>query len=230
MSANTQNLTATELLSKWAGEHPEETVFTTSFGAEDQVITHLICSLGLPIAIETLDTGRLFPETYELWAETEKRYGIRIRAYAPDAAELEALVQERGIACYRDSLESRHACCAVRKLGPLARLLRGRRVWVTGLRREQSVTRSTLQQVETDASRGGIIKLAPLADWSEFDVWNFIRAHEVPYNVLHDRSFPSIGCACCTRAVKRIESVRAGRWWWEPHEHRECGLHNRPRQ
>lgn len=203
-------------------------VFTTSFGAEDQVITDIILRQGLDIAIETLDTGRLFPETYELWAATEARYQVRIPARLPDTASLEQLVKTQGIALYRNNLEARHACCRVRKLEPLERLLKGRTVWITGQRREQSVTRRDLPFAEHDASRN-ILKVNPLADWSEQDVWNYIRAHEVPYNPLHDRGYPSIGCACCTRAVKRTESLRAGRWWWEQPEHRECGLHNRPR-
>ena len=220
--------TVTELLRRAAAEYAGRVVFTTSFGAEDQVITDFIAREGLDIPIVTLDTGRLFPETYELWAATEARYGVRVRAYTPEREALERLVNEQGIALYRDSIEARHACCQVRKLEPLARALAGVEAWVTGLRREQSVTRTDTTAVERDEARG-IWKINPLVDWSEQDVWNYIRAYEVPYNPLHDRGYPSIGCACCTRAVRRTEDIRAGRWWWEQPEHRECGLHNRPR-
>ena len=220
--------TATEQLASAAKEFAGRIVFTTSFGAEDQVITDIISREGLGIPIATLDTGRLFPEAYELWARTEERYGLRVRAYTPERGALEELVNAQGIAGYRRSLEGRHACCAVRKLEPLSRALAGAEAWVTGLRREQSVTRTDTAARERDEVRG-LWKINPLADWSEQDVWNYIRAYDVPYNPLHDVGYPSIGCACCTRAVKRTEGVRAGRWWWEQPEHKECGLHNRPR-
>ncbi len=217
-----------KLLARWATERVGELVFTTSFGAEDQVVTDMICRGGLGIEMATIDTGRLYPETYEVWVATEKHYGIRVRAYTPRHEALEELVNERGIALYRESVEARRACCAVRKLEPLERLLRGKKVWVTGLRAEQSPTRRELQAVEEDAERG-VTKVNPLFDWSERDVWDYIRAWGVPYNRLHDVGYPSIGCACCTRAVKRTESIRAGRWWWEAPEQKECGLHHRPR-
>lgn len=220
--------TVTGQLRRAGEEFAGRIVFTTSFGAEDQVITDIIAREQLPIPIVTLDTGRLFPETYELWAATEEKYGIRVRAYTPERAALEALVNEQGISLYRQSLEGRHACCGVRKLEPLARALAGVEAWVTGLRREQSVTRTETADRERDEARN-LWKINPLVDWSEQDVWNYIRAYEVPYNPLHDVGYPSIGCACCTRAVKRTEDIRAGRWWWEQPEHRECGLHNRPR-
>ena len=220
--------TATGLLKQAAAEYAGRIVFTTSFGAEDQVITDIIAREKLPIPIVTLDTGRLFPETSALWAATEAQYGIRVRAYVPEQASLEALVNGQGIGGYRQSPENRHACCRVRKLEPLSRALEGKDAWVTGLRREQSVTRTETAAGEYDEARR-IWKINPLVDWSEQDVWNYIRAYSVPYNPLHDTGYPSIGCACCTRAVKRTESIRAGRWWWEQPEHRECGLHNRPR-
>ena len=228
MNLYAENRTATDILQSAVREHRGRVVFTTSFGAEDQVITDIIAREGLGIELVTLDTGRLFPEAYELWAETERRYGLRVRAYMPAAAELEELVNEQGISLYRLGVEERRACCRVRKLGPLARALEGAAAWVTGLRREQSITRRQIAYSEQDEERG-ITKINPLADWSEQDVWNYIRAHEVPYNPLHDRGYPSIGCACCTRAIKRTEDIRAGRWWWEQPEHKECGLHNRPR-
>ena len=225
---STENSTASGQLREAADEYAGRIVFTTSFGAEDQVITDMIAREGLSIPIVTLDTGRMFPEVYELWRETEERYGLRVRAYTPEREALEELVNGQGIGAYRKSLEGRHACCAVRKLEPLSRALAGVEAWVTGLRREQSVTRTATAARERDEERG-LWKINPLADWSEQDVWNYIRAYHVPYNPLHDVGYPSIGCACCTRAVKRTEGVRAGRWWWEQAEHKECGLHNRPR-
>ena len=224
-----ENNTVTEQLASAAEEFAGRIVFTTSFGAEDQVITDIIARKELNIPIVTLDTGRLFPEVYELWGKTEVQYGLRVRTYTPERTALEELVNTQGIAAYRHSLEGRHACCAVRKLEPLSRALAGVGAWVTGLRREQSVTRTETAVREWDVARG-LWKINPLADWSEQDVWNYIRAYDVPYNPLHDVGYPSIGCACCTRAIKRTEGVRAGRWWWEQPEHKECGLHNRPRQ
>jgi len=207
-----------------AEKFPGTAVFTTSLGAEDQVLTDLIVRSRLDIPIVTLDTGRLFEETVDLIAETERFYGIKIHVYSPDAAELENLVNTHGVNCFRESLQLRRRCCKVRKLEPLARALAGKRLWVCGLRREQSVTRAQIETVEYDQA-SALFKLNPLAGWSEERVWDHIRSNGVPYNVLHDRGYPSIGCACCTRAVKRTEDVRAGRWYWEQPEHRECGLH-----
>ena len=204
----------------------ESLVFATSLAAEDQVITDIIARNRWPIPLVTLDTGRLFPETYLLLAETEKRYGIKIRAFFPDRDDVEAMVAEKGINLFYDSIENRKRCCRVRKLAPLKRALASSRAWICGLRREQSVTRATVQVVEDDAANG-IVKFNPLAEWGEPEVWGYIAARQVPYNPLHDNGFPSIGCACCTRAVKRTEDVRSGRWWWEQPEHKECGLHRR---
>ncbi|MGN0855958.1 MAG: phosphoadenylyl-sulfate reductase [Candidatus Spyradenecus sp.] len=202
-------------------------VFASSLGAEDQVITDLIARLELPIPIITLDTGRLFPETYDLLAETEARYGLKIRTFSPDRAELEAFVNTHGINAFRESEDLRHACCAVRKLSALRRALAGSDLWICGLRQGQSVTRTDVPVLADDRANG-LLKLSPLIDWDEARVWDYLRYHDVPYNPLHDRGFPSIGCACCTRAVRRVEDIRAGRWWWEVPEHRECGLHARP--
>ena len=179
MNSQKENTSATELLQEAAREYAGRAVFTTSFGAEDQVLTDIIAREALAIEIVTLDTGRLFPETYELWAETERRYGIRVRAYTPERESLEQLVNERGISLYRQGVEERRSCCGVRKLEPLARALAGAAAWITGLRREQSITRSEIAHIERDATRG-LYKINPLADWSEQDVWNYIRAHEVP--------------------------------------------------
>lgn len=202
----------------------EGLVFATSLAAEDQVITDMIARSRLPIPLVTLDTGRLFPETYALLAETERRYGVKIRVVFPNAAEVESMVAEKGVNLFTDSVENRKQCCRVRKLEPLKRALSPYRAWICGLRREQSVTRAAIRVVEDDAADGRV-KINPLAEWTERQVWEAIAARGVPYNPLHDRGYPSIGCACCTRAVKRTEDVRAGRWWWEVPEHKECGLH-----
>lgn len=221
---------AGEILRAVAEHYGERAVFTTSFGAEDQVITALIASLGLRIPIATLDTGRLFEETYEVWAHTEAQYGLKIRAYVPEARELEALLSRQGPEGHRRSLEARRECCRVRKLLPLERALDGKTAWICGLRRTQSVTRSDVRLSEEDSTHPGLVKYCPLADWTEDDIRTFIRAYQVPYNALHDRGYPSIGCACCTRAVRYTEGVRDGRWWWETPDRKECGLHSRPRR
>lgn len=199
-------------------------VFATSLGAEDQVITDLIAKNKLDIPIVTLDTGRLFEETVNLIARTEEFYNLKIQTFFPDTDEVESLVNIHGINCFRKSLELRKLCCRVRKLTALKRALSGKELWICGLRREQSITRAEIDVIEDDPAND-LLRLNPLADWSEERVWDYIKAHRVPYNVLHDRGFPSIGCACCTRAVSRVEDVRAGRWYWEQPEHRECGLH-----
>jgi phosphoadenosine phosphosulfate reductase len=203
-------------------------VFTTSFGLEDQAITHAILSTDLAIDIVTLDTGRLFPETYAVWSETEARYGRRIRAFYPERLSVEALVTQHGIDGFRTSIVARQACCAVRKVEPLGRALDGASGWITGVRAEQSSERATTPYASVDAARG-LIKLNPLLDWTREHVAAFVHEHGVPYNTLHDEGFLSIGCAPCTRAVKPGEPERAGRWWWEQEDKKECGLHSRPR-
>lgn len=199
-------------------------VFASSLGAEDQVITDLIARYGYQIPIITLDTGRLFPEAYDLIAETEARYNLKIQVYTPDRKALETFVNTHGVNAFRQSEELRHECCRIRKIGALRRALAGKDLWVCGLRHSQSVTRTNLHVVEDDAANG-LLKLSPLLEWEEQRVWDYIKFHDVPYNPLHDKGFPSIGCACCTRAIRRTEDIRAGRWWWEIPEHRECGLH-----
>jgi phosphoadenosine phosphosulfate reductase len=203
-------------------------VFTTSFGLEDQAITHAILSQDLAIDIVTLDTGRLFPETYVVWSETEARYGRRIRAFYPERLSVEAFVAQHGIDGFRASIAARQACCAARKVEPLSRALDGASGWITGMRAEQSWERATTPYAAVDPARG-LIKLNPLLDWSRERVIDFVREHGVPYNALHDEGFLSIGCAPCTRAVKPGEPERAGRWWWEQEDKKECGLHSRPR-
>jgi phosphoadenosine phosphosulfate reductase len=201
---------------------PGRIVFTTSFGIEDQVLTHLIFSAGLEIEVVTLDTGRLFPSTYKLWQETEERYGRRIRSYHPEARALAAFVADAGINGFYHSKAARQSCCEIRKVEPLDRALEGAAAWVTGLRADQSGQRGAvvLASVERD-----LVKVSPLFDWTRADVADFVAAEGVPINELHARGFPSIGCEPCTRAVAPGESERAGRWWWEQDEARECGLH-----
>lgn len=198
-------------------------VFTTSFGVEDQALTHSIATTGLDIEIVTLDTGRLFPETYEVWRATEQHYGLRIRAFYPERGDLEDLVAQQGIDGFYDSLEARHACCDVRKVRPLARALDGASAWVTGLRASQSGARQSVPFVERDEARR-LIKANPLIDWTREAVVDFTQRNGVPVNALHAKGFPSIGCAPCTRAIAPGEDERAGRWWWEQSS-KECGLH-----
>jgi phosphoadenosine phosphosulfate reductase len=201
-------------------------VFTTSFGIEDQAITHTILERALEIEVVTLDTGRLFPETYQLWTQTERRYGHRIPAFYPDRASVESLVAGQGIDGFYASVEARRACCAIRKVEPLGRALAGASAWITGLRADQSDDRAGTSFAAID-SRHRLIKVNPLFDWTRERVLSFIREHDIPYNPLHDRGFVSIGCAPCTRAIAPGEPERAGRWWWEHEEKKECGLHRR---
>jgi phosphoadenosine phosphosulfate reductase len=205
--------------------YPGRVLFSSSLGQEDQAITDLICREELPIRIFTLDTGRLFPETYELYDRTRARYGRRIEVYFPDSAETERFVSERGMNAFYESVESRKACCQIRKVHPLRRALAGGQVWVTGLRAEQSEARQDLPQVEWDAAHQ-IIKYHPLLHWSHAELLDYLNTHHVPYNPLHDKGFVSIGCAPCTRAIEPGEHPRAGRWWWEQSQ-KECGLHAR---
>jgi phosphoadenosine phosphosulfate reductase len=199
-------------------------VFTTSFGLEDQAIAHAIFSQALAIDVATLDTGRLFPETYDVWAETERRYGIRVLAFAPEHRAVEALIAGQGIDGFRSSVEARLDCCAVRKVVPLRRALDGSTAWITGLRADQSADRAQVLPAQFDEERH-LIKVNPLFDWTRDRTREFVRAHDVPCNALHERGFLSIGCAPCTRALMPGEPERAGRWWWEQSQKKECGLH-----
>lgn len=199
-------------------------VFTTSLGIEDQVITAAIGLARLPIEVSTLETGRLFKETLDLIGETEERFGLSIKRYHPEQDDIDAYAAKYGLNGFYESVEARHACCHVRKLVPLAKALSGATFWVTGLRRGQSGNRAATPFAEYDAERG-LIKVNPLADWSLADIDAFVEAEAVPTNPLHKRGYPSIGCEPCTRAIKPGESERAGRWWWENDEKRECGLH-----
>jgi phosphoadenosine phosphosulfate reductase len=198
--------------------------FSSSFGAEDMVLLDLIVRHALPIDIFTLDTGRLPEETHALMRGIEQRYGHVFTVCFPEAQAVSQLIAEQGSNGFYESVDKRRACCAVRKVQPLQRALAGRGAWVTGQRAAQSATRTALQALEPD-SRPGVLKVNPLHDWSEDDVWAYLRVHEVPVNALHARRFPSIGCAPCTRAITAGEDVRAGRWWWEEPGGKECGLH-----
>jgi phosphoadenosine phosphosulfate reductase len=201
--------------------------FASSLGAEDMVLTDAILRGGLGIEIFTLDTGRLHRETLEVIDRVQTRYGHAITIVRPEAAAVEAWVRDHGANAFYESVDLRKACCRIRKVEPLARALAGRDAWITGLRRAQSTTRTDLALREDDAVHG-IPKFNPLADWSESEVWGYLRSHDVPYNALHDRGYPSIGCEPCTRAIKPGEDVRAGRWWWESADSKECGLHLAP--
>jgi phosphoadenosine phosphosulfate reductase len=194
---------------------------------EDVVVIDLIHTLKLPVGIFALDTGRLNEETYETAEAVSERYGVRIDWYFPQREAVEEMERQKGLFSFRESLEKRHECCRIRKVEPLGRALAGLAGWVTGLRREQSVTRSEVPAIEIDAAHGGILKINPLIAWTEADVWAYAEQKRIPVNRLHRLGYPSIGCAPCTRAVQPGEHPRAGRWWWEDPEQKECGLHRR---
>lgn len=198
--------------------------FANSFGAEDMVLTDLIYRNKLDIGMFSLDTGRLPPETYNLMQEVQIRYGVSMEIYFPDAAQIEAYVAQNGVNGFYDSVASRKRCCHIRKVEPLRRALQGKRAWITGIRHEQATTRRSLSSSVFDMTHQ-IQKFNPLLEWSNAQVWAYLKQNDVPYNKLHDQFFPSIGCAPCTRAVTPGEDIRAGRWWWETSETKECGLH-----
>jgi phosphoadenosine phosphosulfate reductase len=213
-----------DLLKKAVSEFGNKISFANSMGAEDMVLTDIILREQLPIEIFSLDTGRLPVETYELMAEVEKTYNTRLKVFFPRSDTVESYVQTNGINAFYESVDLRKACCHMRKVEPLGRALKGKKAWVTGMRAQQSATRTNLPLREFDRTNG-LEKFNPLSDWTEQETWAYIRMHEVPYNKLHDQFYPSIGCAPCTRAVAMGEDVRAGRWWWEDPSNKECGLH-----
>jgi phosphoadenosine phosphosulfate reductase len=198
--------------------------FSTSLGAEDQAITQIIASIDPGIYMFTLDTGRMFPETYDLLDLTQQRYKVQIRVFFPEQKAVEEMVNGKGINLFYESVENRKLCCQIRKIEPLKRALENKDFWISGLRREQSVTREDISLIEWD-NLNNKIKINPLIDWNAEDLWDYIRQNNIPYNPLHDKGYPSIGCLPCTRAIEPGEDIRAGRWWWENPEMKECGLH-----
>jgi phosphoadenosine phosphosulfate reductase len=209
---------------KWlANKFPGQVVFSSSLGQEDQVITDIICRNNIEVKIFTLDTGRLFYETYELIEKTNARYKTSLQVYFPHSDDVESFVKEKGINSFYESVENRKECCHIRKVKPLNRALAGAKVWVTGLRAEQSENRKEMPMVEWDGARQ-LHKFNPLMNWTYEDILKYLTDYDVPYNSLHDKGFISIGCAPCTRAIEPGEDARAGRWWWETSK-KECGLH-----
>lgn len=217
-------LSPVQLIGFFLDRHPGKVAFSSSLGAEDQVLTHMLAGIGKPFKLFTLDTGRMFQECYELLEITRQRYSLPFEVYFPEASRVEKMVSEKGINLFYESVENRKQCCHIRKIEPLRRALKGMEIWITGVRRDQSVTRGDTGTLEWDADLG-LIKVNPLIDWSNEEVWNYIRERKVPYNTLHDKGFPSIGCLPCTRAILPGEDIRAGRWWWEHPDLKECGLH-----
>lgn len=220
-----RGLSNVEALRTLANLFPGEVVFSTSLGYEDQVITDLILANEIPIKIFTLDTGRMFSETYSVWKKTNDRYATKLEAYFPDRTAEEALMTTKGPYSFYDSVENRKECCGIRKVEPLNRALKGQKIWITGIRAEQSANRQSMPQLEWDAAHD-LFKFHPLMDWTFEEVKQYVKDNNVPYNPLHDRGFVSIGCQPCTRAIQEGEDFRAGRWWWEDNSKKECGLHS----
>jgi len=213
-----------EVLEFFTTEYGPAICLSSSMGAEDQVLTDMLVKIAPKIKIFTLDTGRLFPETLNLIHETRNRYKANLEVYFPDYRMVQKMVKEKGINLFYESVENRKECCGIRKLEPLKRAIDGMQAWITGIRKDQTLNRFNTNLIEWDDSNG-LVKINPLYRWSEKMVWDYIHAHQVPYNELHDKGFPSIGCQSCTRAVAPGEDSRAGRWWWEDQGHKECGLH-----
>jgi phosphoadenosine phosphosulfate reductase len=212
---------------KWGfKKYGDKMVLGSSFGAEDVVLIDMMCNINRNLTrVFTLDTGRLNQETYNLIDKVRKKYDIKVDVYFPNASDVEEMVANKGMNLMYDSVENRKLCCNLRKIEPLKRALKQFDCWITGLRREQSTTRNKILKIEVDTLNNNITKLNPLADWTNDEIWKYIRKNKVPYNELHDRGYPSIGCEPCTRAIKEGEDPRAGRWWWENDTHKECGLH-----
>ena len=224
LTHQSDRLSIGEFIELLTNQFPGQVTFSTSFSYEDQVIAHEILSNNLPVKIFTLDTGRLFAETYSVWNNTNEKYNTHIAAYYPDNRQLEEFVAGKGPNAFYESVENRKQCCFIRKVEPLKRALAGNAVWITGLRAEHSPDRQNLSLVEWDETNQ-IIKYNPILHWTTEDVKKYINDNNVPYNILHDKGFVSIGCAPCTRAIRPGEDFRAGRWWWEDASKKECGLH-----
>lgn len=218
------NKPVNESLALLAQHYGEKIIFTTSFGIEDQVLTHIICENDIPIEIATLDTGRLFPETYDLFSRTMMKYRRNIKVYFPDYLSVEKMVTEKGPFSFYDSKENRIECCKVRKVEPLKRALRGKTCWISGIRADQSDNRLSMDSLEWDDEKR-MVKYHPLFAWTLQDVESFLKENEVPFSSLHNKGYLSIGCQPCTRAVKKGQDFRAGRWWWEKDGQKECGCH-----
>jgi phosphoadenosine phosphosulfate reductase len=218
-----------EVLDFFCRRYPSRIAFSTSLGAEDQVVLDILSKKGIPVKVFTLDTGRLFPETYDIIDKTSLHYRNPITVFFPDRENIENMVKNKGINLFYESLENRKLCCHYRKIEPLSRALSGMDAWITGIRKDQTLSRFDTKVVEWDESNG-LIKINPLCNWTEKMVWDYIRQHNVPYNALHDKGFPSIGCQPCTRAVKPGDDIRSGRWWWEDEGKKECGLHEKEGQ
>ena len=224
LQRETEAMAAGELLGYVVRRFGDKVALASSMGAEDQVITDMLVKSGLPVRIFTLDTGRLAQETYDTIAATNEKYDIRIKMLFPDRDSVEKMVHENGPNLFYEGVENRKLCCRIRKIIPLQRELATLDGWITGLRREQSVTRDAVGRIAEDEANG-LIKINPLADWTTEQVWDYIRSRDIPYNPLHDQGYPSIGCAACTRAIGEGQDIRDGRWWWETPEQKECGLH-----
>jgi phosphoadenosine phosphosulfate reductase len=215
---------AEEVLSFFNEKFESSVCLSSSMGAEDQVLTHMVTAINPEFKIFTLDTGRLFPETLNLIQKTRDRYKTNIEVYFPDYKLVQQMVRDKGINLFYESVENRKLCCQIRKLEPLKRALEGMKAWITGIRKDQTINRFNTSVVEWDEGNS-LVKINPLYRWSEKMVWEYIHKHQIPYNELHDKGFPSIGCQPCTRAIAPGEDTRAGRWWWEDQGHKECGLH-----
>lgn len=226
LNARLQNSSPEDILTFFLQEFDGRVALSSSLGSEDQVLTDMVAAIDKGTRIFTLDTGRLFQEAYDLIHKTNLRYGISIEVFFPDHTMVEDMVKKKGINLFYESIENRKQCCHIRKILPLRRALSGLDAWICGLRREQSVTRDEAQLVEWDETNG-LLKVNPLVDWSQEQVWDYIEQRRVPYNPLHNKGFVSIGCLPCTRAIEPGENQRAGRWWWEDPETKECGLHKR---
>jgi phosphoadenosine phosphosulfate reductase len=216
--------TPEEVLEYFLNFYRGRIALSSSLSLEDQILTDMIVKINPKERIFTLDTGRLFPETYNLIDRTNDKYGIKIEVFFPNYVDVQEMVNTEGINLFYESVEKRKKCCHIRKIEPLRRAFVGLDAWICGLRKEQSITRRHTQMIEWDAGNN-LLKINPLIEWSEQQVWEYVKKHNVPYNKLHDKGFPSIGCQPCTRAVEPDEDVRAGRWWWEAPDHKECGLH-----
>ncbi len=221
-----EDYTAEQIIAFFIEKYQGSIAFASSFGVEDQVILYYLSKLKSNTRVFTLDTGRLFPETYELIDKSRNRFKIPVEVYFPDASEVEKMVGDKGVNLFYENIENRKLCCGIRKINPLKRALKNTDVWISGLRREQSPTRSDMKIVEWD-SLNGLIKINPLIEWTEEQTWDFVKKNNIPYNSLHDQGFLSIGCQPCTRAIEKGEDTRAGRWWWENPDTKECGLHKR---